>query len=81
MSVAGANGASASGIAGGSDFSFGIIFGANQTTPIVVGTAQLQGLIVGGQLKLVQQVYTDGDFNDTVVDTPTTVAAVVASGG
>lgn len=81
VSVTGQNGASASGTAGGNTFSFGIVFGQNQTTPIVVGTAQLQGLVVGGQLQLVQQTYTDGDFNDFVVDIPIVVATVVSSGG
>ncbi len=81
VSVTGANGFSASGIPGGSNFSFGISFGQDQTTPIVAGTAQLQGLIVGGQLQLVHQAYTDSQFNDLVVDTPIVVATVVSSGG
>ncbi len=79
VSVTGMNGFSASGMAGGSNFSFGQSFGTNQTAPIVVGTASVQGLIVGGQLLLDQQNYTDDMFNDIVITADEVVATVVGA--
>ena len=80
VSVAGATGITASGGAGGSQFSFGATFSTNQTTSFPVGTITVQGCVGGGQMVLTQQTYTDGDFNDTDVTTAV-IAATVAGGG
>lgn len=81
VSVTGASGISASGSAGGSQFSFGAAFPTNQTSPFSVGTITVQGCTGGAQMTLSQQTYTDGDtFEDTNVTTPV-IAATVAGGG
>ncbi len=79
LTVTGLNGTSASGVVGGDAFSFGNVFSENRTTPLDVGMVQLEGHVVGGQVQLIQQVYTDSEFNDTVIDTLTVVATVVAA--
>jgi hypothetical protein len=80
VSVTAASGITASGEAGGSQFSFGATFSTNQTDPFSVGTITVQGCVGGGQMVLAQQTYTDADFNDTNVTTPV-VAAAVGGGG
>jgi MYXO-CTERM domain-containing protein len=80
VSVVGASGITASGSAGGAQFSFGATFSTNQTASFPVGTITVQGCVGGGQMLLAKQTYTDGDtFEDTVVTTAV-VAATVAPG-
>jgi len=81
VSVTGASGISASGQPGGSQFSFGATFSTNQTTSFSVGTITVQGCVGGGQMVLASQAYTDADFNDTNITTPSTAATVAGGGG
>lgn len=79
LAVTGLHGASASGDVGGDAFSFAIAFGVDQTTPLDVGTVQIQGILLGGAVQLTRQIYTDGEFDETVIETITVVATVVAA--
>ena len=81
VSVTAATGVTASGQAGGAQFSFGETFSTNQTTAFSVGTITVQGCAGGGQMVLTQQTYTDADFNDTNVTTAVTAATVAGGGG
>jgi len=76
VAVTSMTGFSVSGMPGGINFSFGQIFGTDQTLPIVAGTVELQGLVGGAALILDAQYYTDENLMDTAILTDEVVATV-----